>query len=207
VEQSDSSPPRRRRWPLVAAAAVACVVALVVWAGVLLGVVPGLSALAGTAAPVDLGVRYGPADLAAGLENLTVTDGGASLDTTLTQAELTALANDQAQRAGVPVSRVQIRVRPQDRFEASASARVLGRDVPVYVAGRAQATDGGTVRTTLSDVRVGGLSLPGALRGRVETAVRDEVIIALTNAEGFTFEVLQTGEGSLRIRGVVGGSQ
>ena len=170
---------------------------------VLLGAVPGLSALAGSSEPRDLGVRYGDQDARSGREKLTVPPGTAALDASLTEAEVTALANQQAALMDAPLRRIQVALAAGGAFELSALARAGGRELPVYGRGAASFAGGRLEEVDLTETTVGVLPMPGALRDRVERALADMVEEALVGSPQFHLEGLETGAGTVRVTGTV----
>jgi hypothetical protein len=194
----------RRRWPWFVLGVVVCLLLVLLVVATMSGVVPGLSSGVGAAAPKDLGVDYGDEDLGSALDKLALPAAVNALDTTLTQAEVSALANDQALRERLPLEQIQVRLLPAQRFEASALATVVGREVPVYLAGEVQVQNGWIVLKAVPEAQVGKLGLPDAVRRRVETALREAVGRAVTQAEGFTLTDLQTGDGIVHVKGRTG---
>ena len=106
-----------------------------------LGFVPGLSDLLGSTKPKDLGVRYTSADLASinaktGVTYTTlpsstvaskseVVTGSKSLQTTVTQEELTAMVNDHSSKwKAYPASDVQVRINQDGTMEMTGILRL-----------------------------------------------------------------------------------
>jgi hypothetical protein len=180
-------------------ALVSLLLLLATGVGTLLGVVPVLSALVGTARGTDLGVHYGPAELSSVLSKL---DGeGDRVDVTLTEAELSAYLSHVADSSDFPLSEPQVKVEPGNRFMASGTTVYGGREYPVYLEGRAQALAGGTTESRLTSLRVAGLPLPESERVKVEAAIQEEIESRLRLGEGFRVALLETGDGTLRIVG------
>jgi hypothetical protein len=166
----------------------------------MLGFVPGLSALAGTARPADLGVRYGEAELRAALFKLERDT--QSVDATLSEAELSAYVAHLAEQEGADLEEVQVRIEPDNRFEATAMVSLDGREYPLYIAGTAAAAvRGGDVESRVSKLRVAGLPVPANQRQRLEAAIVEGFGERLSSVAGLELESLSTGDGTVRIRG------
>lgn len=169
----------------------------------LLGFVPGLSSLTGSAQPRDLGVRYDGRVTKAAQSKVTPAPGARLLDTALTEAEVTALANEQAALRADSLRQIQVRLKPGGAFEVSALTELGGREVPFYGRGRATFSDGRLVERELAEARVGILPLPSSLRRQVEQTLVDLLEGGLRASPDFTLQSLETDRGMVRMRGEV----
>lgn len=166
--------------------------------GTVLGFVPVLSPLLGTAGPADLGVRYGSDQLSSAITKLD--PDGDHVDITLTEAELSAYLTNLAP-ADLGLTDVQVRLKPGNRFVASGMTVHGGREYPALLEGRADLREGGGIEGRLDTLRLAGLRVPDSERVRVETDLRGDVERLLGGGEGFSVAVLETGDGTVRIVG------
>lgn len=167
--------------------------------GTLLGVIPGLSALAGRAHPEDLGIRYSTGDLASALDALADREG--ELEATLSEAEVSAYLVHVTATTETPFRDVQVRLQPDNRFEASGMIRYEGREYPVYLTGTAHVQGASATSSTLSALKIAGLPVPADFRERVEASIEEAVDGLLKEVTGLDVARLETSEGSLRVVG------
>ena len=117
-----------------------------------------------------------------------------------TDAELTALANQQLAGGGQPVESVALRSNPAGYVEGTAQAQVAGQALPVYFHGRLVASPSRRPQLEISDTRVGAVALPGAISDQVTAALAGGVDLGSVNVQDLQ---VAYGDGSLTLSGTV----
>jgi len=160
--------------------------------------VPGLSPLLGTAHPRDLGVRYSATDAQRAHQKLSPRGDGRVV-ALLTEAEVSALLADEAQRAGGRFGRLQVRIHPGGEFELSGTTAYRGRSLPLYARGMALVTPGAGASVELGQVALGGLPLPAALRNELQQFLRTSLDAGLDRVQGLSLDGLDSSDGQVRV--------
>ncbi len=217
AESFEGKRPKKRKTGKIVLAVFGALV-LILAVGTLLGVVPVLSAIAGTAKPKDLGVRYTEKDFKTALAKTSLklnnkidgpvegTEmiylGKVPIDATFSEAELSALLSyNHSPR--FPVSQVQVRLLGGNRAEASGMVEYKGIKYPVYVSGSASLVGGKSVTGSVSALQVAGISVPTSYWPQAESYVIDLVNERLARMDGLNIEKIEISEGKAHVVGTI----
>ena len=180
------------------------------------GLVPGVSAVMGTAAPRDLGVRYTRADYESGLAKIpghTVSNpefmcftcdyksrGSVPADATFTQEEFTAQVNVLNSEKG-PISDAQIRFNGDGSIESSASVTHEWFTGPVYAKGQVGDYSSRGVELAIAKGEVGRIGMNQSQTDDASRVANRVVRDFFTQNPGLSVESLEVGDGDVYFKG------
>jgi hypothetical protein len=119
---------------------------------------------------------------------------------TFGDAELTSLANEEAQARGLPVDQISLHATAQGTVQGRAQAHVAGQTLPVTMEGVPVVTDS-RVALNVKSTQVGTIPLPGAITDQVTQALRQPLELGQP-ITGFQNLHVSVGDGQVTVSGI-----
>lgn len=123
-----------------------------------------------------------------------------SVAETFTDAELSSLANEQAQARGLPIDQISLHSTAQGTIQGQARAQVAGQELPVSLVGVPMVTDG-RVALKVTSTQVGSVPLPGGITDQVTQSIRQPLELGQP-ITGFSDLRVALTDGELTVSGV-----
>jgi hypothetical protein len=95
---------------------------------------------------------------------------------TFGDAELSSLANDEAQARGMPVDQISLHATSQGTVQGRAQAHVAGQTLPVTMEGVPVVSDN-RVALNVTSTQVGSIPLPGPITDQVTESLRQPLML------------------------------
>jgi len=119
---------------------------------------------------------------------------------TFGDAELTSLANEEAQARGLPVEQISLHATGQGTVQGHGQAHVAGQTVPVTMEGVPVVTDN-RVALNVTNTQVGAIPLPGPLSDQVTQSLRQPLELGQP-ITGFQSLHVAVADGQVTVSGV-----
>lgn len=124
-----------------------------------------------------------------------------SVSQTFSDAELSSLANEQAEAKGMPISEISLHATSRGVIEGQGQALVSGRQVPVSIEGVPEVSEDNRLRLRITTVKLGPVPVPGPLADQVTSQIRRSLEFGQP-LTGFTDVRVTSGDGQVTLSGV-----
>ncbi|HKF76371.1 MAG TPA: hypothetical protein VKF59_09530 [Candidatus Dormibacteraeota bacterium] len=123
-----------------------------------------------------------------------------SVAETFTDAELSSLANQQAQARGLPFNQISLHSTAQGTIQGQARTQVAGQDLPVSLVG-VPIISNGRVALKITSTQVGSMPLPGGITDQVTQSIRQPLELGQP-ITGFSGLRVALADGELTVSGI-----